>query len=209
MKTRGSPLTFFHNDSAQAKWVHFTPTPSGDPDTWSIKLLLPAPPQSCLPPNYINCPYAGANLNGVAGPPPANAPSFDYYSTVAGASGGSPRLHMDFSDGGSIELRPLTLVADMWIREGPGGAGTPTSDPGFATNWDSNGGTMGGSCPAVFAYGVTYAVAVACHPGATVTDAFVVTDSACIPQWLHPLHRQHQLRRGVHYESRGSRLPRG
>jgi hypothetical protein len=169
-------VSFFHSANAEARWVHFTPAPAGDPDTWSIKLRLGPVPSTCPPPNYVNCPYAGVRLHGVEGPAPANAPSFDYYSTVAGSSGGSPRLHMDFSDGGSIELRPVTLVQNTWIREGPASTGSPTSDPTFAINWDNNGGTCG------FLYGTTYAIAVACHSSATVTGVIVVTDSA----WLYP-----------------------
>ncbi|HYM96182.1 MAG TPA: hypothetical protein VET26_02675 [Candidatus Sulfotelmatobacter sp.] len=145
-------VTFFHSPGAEAHWAHFTPPP-GDPDTWSIKLRLPADPTA----------YAGARLQGVQGPPPPNPPSFDYYSTVTGPSGGSPRLHMDFSDGGSIELRPLFLTS-TWAHE-----------DGSSTDWDNNGGSCG------FKYEVPYAVAVGCHPGATVTGVIVVTDSA----WLY------------------------
>jgi hypothetical protein len=146
-------VTFFHGPGAEARWAQFTPPPAGDHDTWSIKLTVPNDPTG----------YAGAQLHGVEGPPPANPPSFDYLSTVAGASGGSPRLHMSFSDGGSIELRPLILAAGAWVHE-----------DGAAPDWDNNGGACG------FRYEVPYAVAVACHPAATVTSVYVVTDSA----WL-------------------------
>src|SRR3984893_1384488 len=114
------PVTFFHFGDADARWVHFTPTPPGDPDTWSIRLLINSSPATCPPPNYINCPYAGAELHGVAGPPPATPPAFDFYATVGGVSGGSPRLHLDFSDGGNMELRPVAWVANVWTHEGDG-----------------------------------------------------------------------------------------
>jgi hypothetical protein len=138
------------------------PPPAGDRVTWSIKLAVPNDPFG----------YAGAQLHGVEAPPPANPPAFDYFSTVSGASGGSPRLHMVFSDGGSIELRPLFLVAGAWAHE-----------DGATLDWDNNGGTCG------FRYEVAYAVAVACHPGATVTAVYVVTDSA----WLYKTAYTHWI----------------
>jgi len=110
---------------------------------------------------YVNCPYAGADLNGVAGTPPTTPPSYDYYSTVSGPSGGSPRLVMIFSDNGDMELRPLTWVAGVWAHES-----------GSTTDWDVNGGTCG------FLYAATYNAGLLCHTGKTVTDVFVVTDSA-------------------------------
>ena len=150
-------VTFFHSPTAEAKWVHFTPAPPGDPDTWSIKLSLP-----CNIGDF-SC-YAGASLHNVAGSAPATPPSFDFLSTVAStSSGGSPRLHVDFSDGGSIELRPLVWIANVWTHE-----------DGSGTDWDNNGGTCG------FRYEQTYTVVLACHPGATVTGVIVVTD----PAWL-------------------------
>jgi hypothetical protein len=153
-------VSFFHSANAEAGWVHFTPAPPGDPDTWSIKLRLPVCTPSCGE-------YAGARLNGVSGAPPTTPPSFDFYSTVSGASGGSPRLHMDFSDGGSLELRPVALVANTWTHE-----------DGNSTDWDNNGGTCG------FLYEHPYSVGLACHAGATVTGVIVVTDSA----WVAPYY---------------------
>src|SRR5437868_14493997 len=77
---------------------------------------------------------------------------------------------MIFSDGGNINLRPLTWEQDKWISEGTGN----TSDPDFATNWDNNGGTCG------FQYEQTYDAALACHAGQSVTAALIVSDSG----WL-------------------------
>ncbi|HMB66413.1 MAG TPA: hypothetical protein VKM96_00470 [Candidatus Bathyarchaeia archaeon] len=162
-ESQGAFVNFFHSTNAEAGWVQFTPTPAGDPDMWSIRLNLGAAPSTCPPPNYVNCPYAGAALKGVPGAPPSTPPSFDYYSTVAGDSGGSPRLHIDFSDGGSMDLRPLVLTANTW-----------THVDGSGTLWDNNGGTCG------FLYGTTYSIALACHSSGTVTGVIVVTDSA----WL-------------------------
>jgi len=160
-----NPVTFFKSaTNAEARRVHFTPKPTGDPDTWSIKLLL-AHVASCPTGNdYSTCPYAGADLNGVAGSPPTTPPSYDFYSTVASIySGGSPRLVMIFSDNGDMELRPLSWAAGVWAHES-----------GSTTDWDVNGGTCG------FLYAATYNAGLLCHTGKTVTDVFVVTDSA----WL-------------------------
>jgi hypothetical protein len=148
------PVQFFANGQASASWDKIVPAPVGDTDTWSIELTI-----------GDAFSYAGARLVGVAGPPPpaTNPPSFDFQSTISGDSGGSPRLVMQFSDLGRLELRPLTWVAGAWAKP-------------LATGWDSN----GGACP--FKYGVVYAVGLACHAGATVTDVYVVTDSG----WKHP-----------------------
>lgn len=159
-------VTFFTQGPAEARWVQFSPPPPGDPDNWSIKLRL-SPVQSCFQPNYVNCPYAGARLQGVAGSPPAIPPSYDLYSTVSGPSGGSPRLVMIFSDGGDMELRPLSWTADVWVHID--GSYVNNSGQGL---WDVNGGICG------FAYAATYSAGLACHMGQSVTDVYVVTDSA-------------------------------
>jgi hypothetical protein len=141
-------VSFFHGGAGSAGWSKDT---SNDADPYSIKLVVPDATS-----------YAGASLHNVAGrPAPAAAPSFDFRSTVGGPSGGSPRLVIAFSDGGNINLRPLTWVANTWTHE-----------DGNSTDWDNKGGTAG--CPS---YEQTYATLVACHPGATVTSVIVVSDS--------------------------------
>ena len=108
--------------------------------------------------------YAGAELRGTDASAPVAAPSFRYYSEVAGPSVGSPRLVIQFTDttdgSDQIELRPVDLVAGEW-----------TTVDGDDALWDAHGGTCG------FLYGVTYAEALACHAGQSVTDVFVVSDS--------------------------------
>jgi hypothetical protein len=103
--------------------------------------------------------YAGARIDDVNPAFPLQAPSFDERSTMSmSADGGSPRLVMELSDGGTIYLyNPETFLV-----------------PEPATQWDSTGGTAG------FLYGVDYATAKADHPNATVTAVFIVTDSG----WL-------------------------
>ena len=120
--------------------------------------------------------YAGLNLNRAGGETLADlaAPSFDYRSSVAGPSGGSPRLVVLLDDGGKIEVRPLT-TSTSWT----------TVDASQVGSVDAN-GEVGTPCQ--YQYGTDWNGAKACHPGATVTDAFVVTDSAWLlgpyTQWI-------------------------
>jgi hypothetical protein len=106
---------------------------------------------------------AGFSLQHVEGAAPAASPTFDMWADVTGASGGSPRLVVRFSDGGRGELRPLAWTANTWQTVTDG-------------NWDNNGGTCG------FHYQTTWSDVVACHAGADVVSAFFVTDSG----WLYP-----------------------
>jgi hypothetical protein len=98
-------------------------------------------------------------------PDDVDALSFDYDSSVNGASGGSPRLVVQFDDGDAV-LRPLTLSADTWA----------TIDGMTGNNWDSRGGTCG------FRFAASWDDVVACHTGATITGVWVVNDSG----WLYP-----------------------
>gem|GEM_PF-5524026 len=145
-------VSFFHGGSGSASWARVDA--AGDNDGFSIKLDVPNPSS-----------YAGIRLDHQAGTSaPATAPSFDFMSTVSGPSEGSPRLVIVFSDRGNIQLRPLAWVANTWTHEN-----------GNSKDWDNNGGTCG------FLYEQTYSIVVACHPGATVTDAFIVSDELHYP----------------------------
>ena len=146
---------------------HWTNTDSNDSDPFSVEIDVP---EGGTPANGFSS-FAGINFHHAPALPPANAPSFDFKADRSGDSGGSPRLVMVFSDGGNINLRPLTWIQDAWISEGP----NPTPDPSAATNWDSVGGPCG------FRYEQTYEAALACHTGATVTAASIVSDSG----WLN------------------------
>lgn len=92
--------------------------------------------------------------------------SFDYSPDVTGASGGSPRLTVHFSDGGGADLRPLALVAGTWT----------TIDGMTGATWDNNGGTCG------FVYDTTWTAVLACHAGTTITGMTVINDSG----WMYP-----------------------
>ena len=87
-------VSFFPGGNGHAHWSQ--DASSGD-DRFSMALEVP---------DAFS--YAGVDLHHVEGrPAPVTAPSFDFSSTDSGASGGSPRLHINFSDGGSVDLRPL------------------------------------------------------------------------------------------------------
>jgi Ca2+-binding RTX toxin-like protein len=141
---------FFSGGAGEAGWADEPTPPPGSFENRGIRLHVPT---------YDS--FAGVDLTGMEGEaPPATAPSFDFYSNQGGSSGGSPRLVVRFSDGGSADLRPLTRTADTW-----------TTVDGSGTNWDNNGGTCG------FQFGIDWDAVVACHAGATVTDVDVIVDT--------------------------------
>jgi hypothetical protein len=116
--------------------------------------------------------YAGFESHAIDGVPVGDitALSYDFRVTSpnwTSGGGGSPRLVVDLSDGGNIDLDPVTtLTPKTWVHmDGVHGA------------VDTNGGAGG------YGYQVPWSAAVADHPGATVTDAYVVNDSG----WIAPL----------------------
>ena len=153
--------------SGSAHWIN---TDSNDPDSYSVEINIPA---GGTPADGYSS-FAGINFHHVPPVAPANPPAFDYKTDRTSASGGSPRLVIVFSDHGNINLRPNAWVQNVWTSEG---TGNPTPDPLFATNWDNNGGSCG------FVYQTTYNAALSCHAGATVTAAFIVSDSGWV---IHP-----------------------
>jgi hypothetical protein len=111
--------------------------------------------------------YGGISLsNPPADPNSLTALSFDFKPNQTGGSGGSPRLVVQFSDGGDASLRPLAWVAGTWTHE----------DGMVGTDWDNRGGTCGSL------YETTWATIKTCHTGTTVTGIFAVNDSG----WLYP-----------------------
>ena len=146
-------VSFFQGAEGNAHW---SKDQSNGSDRFSMELVEPGFVLGVDPVNY-----AGIDLHHEEGrPAPATAPSFDFYSTATGPSLGSPRLVIRFDDGGRAELRPLAWVQDEWTTVGGGD-----------NNWDNNGGDCG------FLYQTNYDALLACHPGAMVTSAFLVTDS--------------------------------
>jgi hypothetical protein len=107
--------------------------------------------------------YAGFSLVGASGDALSSipVPSFEFKADSAETqSGGSPRLVVRLSDGGRLEVRPLSWSTDWTTVDG--------------TTVDGNGGCG-------FQYAATWAAAVACHPNTTVTSAYIVSDSG----WLN------------------------
>jgi hypothetical protein len=92
--------------------------------------------------------------------------SYDFKADQTGASGGSPRLVVTFSDGGNGNLRPLVWIAGQWTHV----------DGMVGTGWDN----VGGTCGAL--YETTWTMIKLCHPGETITSIFVVNDSG----WAYP-----------------------
>ena len=152
-------ISFFSGGTSSVAWENFTPAAPGSTEPQSIKLQVHATSAS----DFDD--FAGVQLLGVAGAAPATAPSYDFISNQTGGSGGSPRLVMEFSDGGDMELRPLSLTAGSWVHES-----------GASNDWDNHGGSCG------FLFETSYPAALACHTGATVTAVFAVNDSG----WLYP-----------------------
>ena len=116
--------------------------------------------------------YGGLDMKRLptTDPNAITALSYDFSANVSGSSGGSPRLVVEFSDGGNGELRPLTWTANTWA----------TVDGMSGNNWDNVGGSCGSR------YATTWSTIVACHSGTTISDIFVVNDSG----WLYPQGEQ-------------------
>lgn len=150
--------SFATEGDARAGWVTEPNSPLGSTEQQSIGLFVNGTSAS----DFSDA--ARAKFTGVAGPPPAVPPSFDFKVFTVGGSGGSARLVVRFNDGGRGELRPLSLAANEW-----------THVDGAGTDWDSRGGPCGDR------QNLTYAQVVACHPGAEVTLVEVINDSG----WLY------------------------
>lgn len=140
-------VSFSTGGTGVAMWVTGQDAP-GETDNQAIELSAPD-----------GSSFGVANIMGVPATAPSTPPSFWFKSLETGNSGGSPRLHIDFTDGGSMELRPLTLTANAW-----------TFEDGTSNDWDNNGGTCG------FVYEHSYANDLACHTGATVSDVVMIVD---------------------------------
>lgn len=96
--------------------------------------------------------------------PDGSSFSFDYKSNVDGSSGGSPRMVVQFSDGGSGQLGPTALDNSGYHHE-----------TGTNSDWNNTGGCG-------YRYGTSWDEVKNCHPNATVTGISVVNDSG----WAYP-----------------------
>ena len=158
----GISVSFFagHIGSVANGSAHWTTATSNDSDPFSVQLDVP---DGTGPPDFFSS-FAGVQLHRVPSSAPLTPPAFDFMADKAAASGGSPRLVMQFSDGGDMELRPLAWTANTWTHE-----------DGASTDWDVH----SPSCP--FLFEAPYAAGLACHAGASVTSVFIVSDSG----WLN------------------------
>ncbi len=138
--------------------AHWSTAQSNDPDGYSIGIDVP---EGTGAPDFFSG-FGGIDFHHVPATAPSTPPAFDFKADKVAASGGSPRLVMQFSDGGDMELRPLFWTT-VWTHE-----------DGSSTDWDVH------SPACAFLYETTYAAGLACHAGATVTGAFMVSDSG----WL-------------------------
>ena len=151
--------TYITEGNASAGWIDVPDAPPGSTETQSIGLFTNGDS-----PEDLND-AARALFQGFGAVPDPTPPSFDFNVATGGASGGSVRLLLRFSDGGGGELRPVTLQSGQW-----------THVSGAAVDWDTSGGSCAGQV------NVDYAQVLACHPGATLTGMELVNDSG----WLHP-----------------------
>jgi hypothetical protein len=112
--------------------------------------------------------FQGHALDGLA-LSSVSALSYDFAITSAwsGGGGGSPRLVVALSDGGNVALNSVdpSLTTGTWVH------------------MDAIGGAVDNSGGCGYLYQASWNDAVACHPGATVTDAYVVVDSG----WMAPM----------------------
>jgi hypothetical protein len=150
---------FATSGDAFAGWNNIPDAPPGSTDQQSILLLVNTTSQQDFGDSALAA-FKGFAAGGL----PATPPSFDFKVSTTGPSGGSARLRVRFSDGGSADLRSLALVAGAWIHEDG------------SSNWDTYGGACG------FRYQQPYSAIAPCHPGAVVTAVEIANDSG----WLHP-----------------------
>ncbi|HEX6348332.1 MAG TPA: hypothetical protein VF160_02955 [Candidatus Dormibacteraeota bacterium] len=160
--TNATVSTFFSSTGASVQWDQ-DQSPAGDTAPWAVAMTV-------TPSGF----YAGFCLNGFNDqPPPSTPPSYWFKANtvapITSGTGGSPRLVIEFlgstaTNPDDINLRPLAWTGD-WQQEGADAT---------ASDWDSVGGTAPVACTH---YEMTYAEALACHPGEIVQDVFFVTDS--------------------------------
>lgn len=161
----GQKAAFFTGGSGTAGWVSGD-DPLAPGDTDGKVMALSSPDGSS---------YGGFVANALNGEPitSISALSYDFAVTSSdwnGGGGGSPRLVVDFSDGGSIDLNPVTMLTPgQWVHmDAMSGA------------VDNNGGSCG------YLYQASWSTVLTCHSGATVEDAFLVVDSG----WIAPMNVQ-------------------
>jgi len=150
--------SFATQGDANAGWINEPNAPPNATDQQSASLFVNGKSANDFSASAL------VRFVGVEGAPPATPPSLDFKVFTVGGSGGSVRLVIRFNDGGQIELRPVSLAANVW-----------THVDGANPDWDNH----GGSCADTF--NKSYAEVLACHPGANVVRVDVINDSG----WLY------------------------
>ena len=157
-------LSFCGTGGGQAHWQNDPNDSPNDDNTQDIEL--------------VTTPLGGfarIDVMHVAGTPVEEYPnsSYEVKSDQAGPSLGSPRLVIQFSDGGDASLRPLMNTTE-WQE---------VADP----NWDNRGGTCG------FQFQTSWQDIQQCHAGAVVTAAFWVADPYGFTHWFDNLNTAGRL----------------
>jgi hypothetical protein len=150
--------SFATQGDASAGWISEPNAPPNATDQQSISMFVNGKSA-----NDFSA-AARARFVGITGAAPPAPPSFDFKVFTVGGSGGSVRLVVRFNDGGQIELRPVSLEANVW-----------THVDGANPDWDNHGGSCGDT------FNKSYAEVLACHPGANVVRVDVINDSG----WLY------------------------
>jgi hypothetical protein len=163
--SNGQKAAFFTGGTGRAGWVNGNDGAApGDTDGKVMSLTSPD-----------GSSYGGFAAHAIDGVDVSDitALSYDFDVTSpdwSGGGGGSPRLVVEFSDGGNVALNPVTsLTSGTWVHM--------DAMTGAVDN-------EGGSCG--FQYQISWSDAAACHAGESVTDAFVVVDSG----WVAPMSVQ-------------------
>jgi hypothetical protein len=142
---------------AEAHWQHDPADSPNDDNMQDIELVT------------TTSDHARIDVMHVFGTPVEEYPnsSYEVKSSMVGPSLGSPRLVIQFSDGGDASLRPL-INTTSWQE---------VSDP----NWDNRGGTCG------FRFQTTWQDIQQCHAGQTVVGVFLTTDPYGFTHWIDNL----------------------
>ena len=164
--------TLFSGFTGSARWAAGV-DPSVPSDTDGKVLDLNSPNNGCASNSYIDCSYAGMTLPGLDGKTLGKVTALSYDFAVqtpgwSGGGGGSPRLVLILSDGGNVQLDPVTsLATGTWVHM--------NAISGAVDNVNGTGESCG-------TYQISWSTAVTCHGSATISDAFIVNDSG----WAAP-----------------------
>jgi hypothetical protein len=149
--------TFFSGGNGTAGWVTGNDGyATGDRDGKVVQLSSPD--------GTSWAGFQGHALDGLA-LSAVSALSYDFAVTSPWSGGGigSPRLVVELTDGGNLALNPVdVLTTGTWVH------------------MDATSGAVDGNGGCGYQYQASWTDALACHPGASVVDAFVVVDSGYV-----------------------------